>query len=254
VVTIQNGQFVVSWGGLSDWQVLNPNPANIVFLPSAITAMAVGDFDGDGVSDIFYADGQTWWVSYGGNTPFMPVQTSSYRVKDLRFGDFDDDRTTDIFSVGSEEWQVSYSSPGVRVPYSFSSWQLLRTKLTDTIQGLVVPDFNGDGFADVATDGGCTGLSLGSLVCDWLISYGGTSGWNSHSEPAPLSSAVGIGRFFGGSEADVLLWNGIPLEYSGACGGGPDDVLCIVAGGTGMPLLRSHQVVANGVALNTEMR
>jgi hypothetical protein len=225
-----------------------------LFLPSAIAAMAVGDFDGDGVSDIFYSDGQTWWVSYGANTPFMPVQTSGYRVKDLRFGDFNADGTTDVLSVGSEEWQVSYSPPGVRVPYSFSSWQPLRPKLTDTIQGLAVADFNGDGFADVATDGGCTGSSVGPLVCGWLISYGGTSGWNSYNEPAPLSSAAGIGRFFGGSEADVLLWNGIPGEYSGACGDGPDDILCIVAGGTGMPLLRSRQVIADGVTLDTEMR
>ncbi len=34
--------------------------------------------------------------SYGGNTPFTPAASSSYRVHDLGFGDFNGDGKTDV--------------------------------------------------------------------------------------------------------------------------------------------------------------
>jgi FG-GAP-like repeat len=219
VVAIHDGQFVVSWGGVSDWEVLNPNPTggNLFLLPSAVTAMAVGDFDGNGVSDIFYADGQTWWVSYGGNTPFVQVQTSSFRRQDLLFGDFDGNGTTDVFSVGSVNWQVSYSPKGVQG--LFTSWQPLRAKLTDAVQGLVVADFNGDGFADVAMYCGTGCLN---------ISYGGTQDWANYSTVGSLSLVNGgVGHFSGGLGADILVWNGNEIS--------------VVPSGTGTPQPLSSQ-------------
>ncbi len=50
--------------------------------------MTVGDFNGDGHPDIFCADGKNWWISYGGNTPFVNVNSSSFGVKDVRLGHF----------------------------------------------------------------------------------------------------------------------------------------------------------------------
>lgn len=55
----RSGQFDVSWGGVSDWEVINqspclngvPNPC-----PTSIQNMVVGDFDGDGKPDILYTD------------------------------------------------------------------------------------------------------------------------------------------------------------------------------------------------------
>jgi hypothetical protein len=86
--------------------------------------MAVGDFDGDGRADIFWADGRTWWVSYGGNTPFVEVQTLGFGMKELRFGDFDGNGTTDVFEVVSGNWMVSYSPESIHG--LFSSWTLPR--------------------------------------------------------------------------------------------------------------------------------
>lgn len=202
VVAIHGGQFVVSWGGVSDWEVLNadPTPGRLLLLPSAVSAMAVGDFDGDGIADIFYADGQSWWLSYGGNTPFVLVNTSSFLVKDLRFGDFDGDGKTDVFGVVSNgtfnTWSYSKGATG--------SWSdgYLRPALANTVDGLVVADFNGDGFADVAAN--CDGPAC------WRISYNGFQDWKYIS--AQNSGLVGpefvaVGHFLGHAAADVLTWN-----------------------------------------------
>jgi len=73
VAAIHNGQLVVSWGGISDWDVLNPNlPANV-----GIADMFAGRFlqhpPGDRSYDIFAADGPapsgtgTWYLSYSGS-------------------------------------------------------------------------------------------------------------------------------------------------------------------------------------------
>jgi VCBS repeat protein len=201
VVTLSGGQFLVSWGGISHWEVLNPDPTGgrLFLLPSAISAMATGNFLGDQRSEIFWADGSTWWVSDGGSQPFVEVQTSGFTVPNLRFGDFNGDGRTDVFSVGSRDWQVSYaptSGHGL-----FSAWTSLRPKLTDTVNGLVVADFNGDGFADVA--GNCD-----EPAC-WRISYGGFQDWYSVTQPYGLvgPELAGIGHFRGDAPADVLSWN-----------------------------------------------
>ncbi|MFY9908928.1 MAG: VCBS repeat-containing protein [Candidatus Sulfotelmatobacter sp.] len=195
------GRLVVSWGGISDWDVLNADPTGgrLLLLPSAVSDMTAGDFDGNGIADVFWADGATWWVSYGGTGTFQEVQTSVFRIPQLRFGDFNGDGRTDVFSVGRDNWQVSYApSTGQGL---FTSWQELRPKLTDTVADLFVADLNGDGFADVFTD--CPLLD----GC-WRISYYGFQDWESFSQPELLIlNFAGVGHFLGQSAADVLTWN-----------------------------------------------
>lgn len=221
VVALHDGEFVVSWGGVSTWEVLNPNPTGgrLTLLPNAVSAMAVGDFDGNKIADIFWADGHTWWVSYGGNTTFKEVQTSSFGRSDLRFGDFNGDGKTDVFGVGEKNWQVSYapaSGQGL-----FSTWQPLRPRLTDSAANLIVADFNGDGFADVATD--CTNSGC------WRISYRGFENWFNASQPVSLSGDfAGVGHFRAAAPADILTWND-----SGKCdqSHGQNTQLCISVAG-----------------------
>ena len=195
------GRLVVSWGGISDWDVLNSHPTDgrLLLTQNMVSQMTTGDFDGDGVPDVFWADGSTWWVSYGGTTAFQEVQTSRFDITQLRFGDFNGDGRTDVFSVGRDNWQVSYAPSTGRG--LFTSWQPLRPKLTDTVNDLFVADLDGDGFADVFTD-----CPSGSRC--WRISYYGFQDWESFSQPVPLAlEFAGVGRFLGQSAADVLTWN-----------------------------------------------
>jgi hypothetical protein len=155
--------------------------------------MAVGDFVGDRRPDIFFADGQQWYVSDSGTAPFVVTQTSSFRVANLRFGDFDDDGKTDVFGIVSGKWQYSKSAMGY--------WTPLRNAMVSNINSLVVADFNGDGVADVGAncdDPGC-----------WRISYGGFQDWTPIPQPEGLVGVplVGVGHFQGHISTDVLSWN-----------------------------------------------
>lgn len=200
-----HGRLMISWGGLSDPEVLNQY-VTLSGTPVQIAAnVAAGNFTGDERSDLFLADGTQWWVSDGGQAPFIPVQTSSAQVKDLRFGDFNGDRRTDVFGVGAINWQVSFA-PTPPANGLFSSWSPLRPKLTDSAQGLYVADFDGDGIADVASD-------CGNSTC-WNISSGGRNGWNNPPQPYAVlgSGLAGIGKFSGNnasqpSKVDVLFWD-----------------------------------------------
>ena len=238
VVTLKGGQFLVSWGGASDWEVLNPDPTGgrLLLLPSAITAMAVGDFDGDGRADIFWADGGTWWISYGGSTPFIQViVASNLFAKDLRFGDFNGDGTTDVFGVVGGNWMVRYAPKGYQG--LLGGWQVLRPALTNTVDGLVVGDFAGTG----------TGVSVG-MSCDslltpgcWQISAGGIQDWHTYTIGSGPVVLAAVGHFLGRVDAyqhplptDLLFWNArLPLITVAMCDSsvGVDTEFCLSVGG-----------------------
>jgi hypothetical protein len=215
VVKKSGNYLTVSWGGTSDWELLNSNPTSAQIADMAVGRFTVGDAD-----DIFWADGQTWWVSENGVAAFVPTQASSFRIPSLRFGDFRGIGQTDVFSVVGGRWQVSYGAS--------SSWTPLPVSLTSSVSGLVVADFTGDGRAAIATS------SLTGSGYEWQISSAGATSWSAtHTilpnsscpdappvyppSPAfpfpsigswPLSSAVAIGHFAGKNGAvGTLVWN-----------------------------------------------
>jgi hypothetical protein len=186
VFTKHGNDLVVSWGGLSAWEKINESD-------HSLNDYALGDFDGDGRADVFYANGSQWFVSYGGVSAFIPYAVSSYRVSNLRFGDFNADKKTDVFGVVSGYWQVVYGGT--------DSWAPLRPALTDSVTGLVVADFDGDGRADVGSS------RQAVFVWVWRVSRSGTSGWTPvHIDFVPLAGTVGIGRFDDLAGADAITW------------------------------------------------
>jgi len=187
--------WMVSWGGVSDWQPLSTDHRF-----SNLANTVVGDFTGDGRADLFYADGNQWWVADAGGT-FTPYATSSYKVSQLLFGDFDGDHKTDVAGVVANQWMAVYAKDPSH------HWQRLRSKLTDSMTGLFVADFNGDGQSDIArfTPVG-SGISSGSAV-QLQVSYNGTGDWTNLATVANPSQYIGVGRFDDVPGADLLFWN-----------------------------------------------
>ena len=85
----------VSWGGRSDWKLLSTNHrVNMTAPDSGIVDFVIGDFVSDKRADVFFADGQNWWVSDGGVAPFALYAASSFLKPDLAFGVFDNNGKT----------------------------------------------------------------------------------------------------------------------------------------------------------------
>jgi len=171
----------VSYSGTGSWDTLNSGSAGQVDLLSFRRNYAYGwttynevpdlffeDFDGDGETDVFYADGSSWYISWSGTTSFDKVNTSGFRPydsvgsKSLDFGDFDGDGEMDVFRPGSQ-WYVSYSAT--------SAWD--DTDLAGSgaaMYQLDIADVNGDGVSDV--------LRLEGNGSRWQVSDGGQGSWS----------------------------------------------------------------------------
>ena len=233
VVSKRGASLLVSWGGISDWEVLNPSDDNLARVQ--VTDLHVGKFldhpPGEQRDDIFLADGTRWFLSSGGSGPFNYVQDSGNRVSDLRFGVFaydGDGRKTDVFGVvsfGGNDWRWAYSKNAQ------GAWAdgVLRPAMRDNngnlipVDNLVVADFDGDGYVDVATNN----------QADWTISFNGRGDWTHFNVPFThecfVGGYAGIGHFAGNAGADVLIWNGPPVDTPPSLL--VDNGLCIAMGG-----------------------
>jgi len=168
-----------------EWAHLNSSSA-----PSS--ALALGDFNGDGRSDVFYATGSEWRVSYSGTSAWTTLNTSTATRASLAFHDFNGDGRTDVFRSSGGKWSVSYGGT--------SSWVTLNTQAA-TLAELAFGDFNGDGRADVFR-------ATGSA---WQVSWGGTTTWRTLNSSLHTLPSLRLGDFNGdgitdGFRADGVTW------------------------------------------------
>ena len=95
-LTIQDGTeglgkvFTSDSGGTGSWQEINTSGYGV-------SELGFGNFDGNGVTDVFRAGGGKWYVSYDGTGPWQEINTSGYGLAELHLGDFDGNGTTDVF-------------------------------------------------------------------------------------------------------------------------------------------------------------
>lgn len=164
--------------------------------PDGLSELRLGDFDGDGITDVFRADGSRWYVSYGGVSGWSELIASRTHVDSLGFADFDGDGKTDVFSAVDGQWRVSYSGT--------SSWTELNSERGDDIERggdidfLRFGDFDGDGRADIFHADGE----------QWLVSYGGTSEWSRLAGPNARVDELAFADFDGDGRTDVFHANG----------------------------------------------
>lgn len=119
-------------------------PVAINFDPDrSIDDLRFGDFNGDGITDVFAVSptGQ-WLVSYSGKTPYQNLNSDGSRtIDELRIGDFDGDGKSDVFAVNNGQWM--YSSGGI------GSYTKIQHDVTKSIEDLKFGDFDGDKKTDV---------------------------------------------------------------------------------------------------------
>ena len=151
--------------------------------------LAFGDFDGDGLSDVFSANGSQWKWSRSATHGWAVLNTSSYTIADLGFADFTGDSRTDVFLANGEKWRLSNAGSG--------SWSTLRYS---TVEGDEVRfgDFDADGKADVFWPDGS----------QWKVSYSGTSSWSTLKSSAIDLNQLVLGDFDGNGRTDVLRMTG----------------------------------------------
>lgn len=194
-----DGRWMFSSGGVANWDDTTLNFATEVDLSN----MALGDFDGDGITDVFAVINNSWFYSKSGIDGWVPLAGDPTPLSELRFGDFDGDNKTDVFSIGPGN-QPRYSSGGA------SGWIPLNPQnpippqppgppVTD-IGSLAFGDFNNDGITDVfrRTETG-----------QWQYSPGGVGEWqNLNFDPLPLSQ-LRFGNFGGDARTDVFSIDGM---------------------------------------------
>lgn len=146
---------------------------------------AVGDFDGDGVDDLFFGSGATWWFSSGGTAEWRFLNRKSELASSLRFGDLDADGRTDVIAFHGQDLEVSWAGA--------SRWFPLNVLNARGFNGLGIDDvavgqFDSDPGADLFVSNGLTygasgtAASIRSSYSDPRTSRTSTSSWSPASK------------------------------------------------------------------------
>jgi RHS repeat-associated protein len=169
-------------------------------LPSNFSAMHSGDFNGDGLSDIFVlnTDGSSY-VAYSNGTNFIYC-SNPYKIFDnFVFGDFDGDGKTEILALSNKDnywkdWTIFKFYDGFNTSDNFP--RIVDPKDKD----FKVGDFDGDGLSDIAV----TSDSITKIY----TSCGSTgSRFNYWGSLYPTKEhKFGFGDFNADSKTDILVY------------------------------------------------
>ena len=160
------------------------------------TEVSTGDFDGDGRTDVFVANGTGWFYSRSGIRPWEYLHASNKRTKELAFADIDNDGVTDVL----------YRSPSGALGFLKSGRSDLEplTTLPVPIKELRSGDFDGDGLTDLF-------YTLGQ---QWQIWDGGTGAWSPAASSSTKVSEMLFGEFDDVNGTDVAAVRNGAWSYS----------------------------------------
>jgi hypothetical protein len=153
--------------------------------PDPTNDLAVGDFDGDGLDDIFVGTGVAWYFSSGGRAEWRFLNRMPEHASELLFGDFDGDGRTDIMALHNGIIDVSWAGGSRWQSINVTAWSL---------SDLAVGDFDGDGNDDLF-------LATGS---EWFRAPGGKN-WTPFAVSSFRRKDLAFGNFTSGDTiTDVL--------------------------------------------------
>ncbi|MBN2176869.1 MAG: VCBS repeat-containing protein, partial [Demequinaceae bacterium] len=187
-----DGDWYVKEDGTGDWYALGAGS----YSPSSVR---FGDFDGNGITDIFRPTGSSHVVLYDGTGDWETLNNSSTVLSQFAFGDFDDDDNTDIYRPTGTSHVVLYDGLG--------SWTTINSSTTILSQ-LGFADFNGDGKTDVIRPDGAKHNVL----------WSGLAPWQTLNNSTTSIGSLAFGDFDGDDDDDIIAQYGGSLQvlYSGA--------------------------------------
>lgn len=160
------------------------------------TEVATGDFDGDGRTDVFVANGTAWFFSRAGIRPWEYLHASNKRTRDLGFADIDNDGVTDVL--------YRDSSGNLGFLKSGRSDLAPLTSLPVPIKDLRSGDFDGDGLTDL----------FYSRNHQWNIWHGSTGAWSPAQSSSTSISEMLFGEFDEVRGTDVVAVRNGAWSYS----------------------------------------
>ena len=181
--------------------------------------LGVGDFDGDGIEDVFLATGAAWYYAPQGSADWRLLSAKTVRINALIFGDFDGDGRTDVATLNGNKLEVSWG--GV------SDWVNLNT-VNASITDLAVGKFGNHARADRRDD------ILWSNGSAWYISSGGAGPFTLSETSSARVKDLRFGDFDGNGTTDVLgiiagkwmvsysansAWKALPKSLTGTMDG-----------------------------------